>query len=95
MITTAGINNNVLGNVLYMALELSQNKWCLAFGNGVKLRQVTLESNDRLGLFEVIFQAKEKLGLTKDAQVLSCYEDRFTLRNIVPCIFHRNWSAWR
>ncbi len=74
MITTAGINNNVLGNVLYMAMELSQNKWCLAFGNGVKLRQVTLDSNDRLGLFEAILQAKEKLGLTNDAKVLSCYE---------------------
>lgn len=74
MIATASINNNALGNVLYMAMELSQNKWCLAFGNGVKLRQVTLESNDRLGLFEAILQAKEKLGLMKDAKVLSCYE---------------------
>ncbi len=74
MIATASINNNVLGNVLYMAMELSQKKWCLAFGNGVKLRQVTLDSNDRLGLFEAIHQAKEKLGLTEDAKVLSCYE---------------------
>ncbi len=59
MIATAGINNNVLGNILYMARELSQNKWCLAFGNGVKLRQVTLDSNDRLGLFEAIIQANQ------------------------------------
>src|SRR6478736_9530506 len=74
MTTTAFPNNNVLGNVLYMAIELSQNKWCIAFGNGIKMRHITLESNDKLGLCVEIQKAKEKLGLPEEAKVISCYE---------------------
>jgi len=74
MTTTAFANNNVISNVLYMALELSQNKWCIAFGNGVKMRQVTLEANDKLGLCVEIQKAKEKFGLPEDTKVMSCYE---------------------
>lgn len=74
MTTTACVNNNAVSNVLYMAMELSLNKWCIAFGNGLKMRQVTLESNDRLALCEEIRKAKEKFGLPEDTKVVSCYE---------------------
>lgn len=57
-----------------MAMELSQNKWCIAFGNGVKTRQVVLDANDKLRLLDEIIRAKEKLGLPENAIVMSCYE---------------------
>lgn len=60
--------------VLYMAMELSQNKWCIAFGNGVKTRQVTIESGDKFRLLEEIKKARTKLGLPEDPKVVSCYE---------------------
>ena len=74
MTTTALVNNTTTTSVLYMAMELSQNKWCLAFGNGIKTRQVVIEANDRVRLLEEIKKAKAKLGLSEDATVMSCYE---------------------
>lgn len=74
MSATAFVNNNAAGGVLYMAMELSLNKWCIAFGNGTKTRQVILDSNDKLGLCSEIQKAKEKFGLSEDAKVVSCYE---------------------
>lgn len=74
MTATAFVNNNAVSGVLYMAMELSLNKWCIAFGNGMKMRQVILESNDRLGLCVEIQKAKEKFGLPEDTKVMSCYE---------------------
>lgn len=71
---TALENNTAIKGVLYMALELSLNKWCIAFGTGVKTRQVTLESGDRLGLLEEIKKAKIKFGLPDETEVISCYE---------------------
>lgn len=74
MTVTAFVNNNAVSGVLYMAMELSLNKWCIAFGNGMKMRQVILESNDKMGLCAEIQKAKEKFGLPEDAKVVSCYE---------------------
>lgn len=72
--TTALSNNTLSIGALYMALELSQNKWCIAFGAGVKTRQVTVGSGDRLRLLEEIKKARIKFGLSEDSQVMSCYE---------------------
>jgi transposase len=74
MTTTAFINNTTSAKVLYMAMELSQNKWCLAFGNGVKKRQVIIEANDTGRLMDEIKKAKQKFGMPEDTQVISCYE---------------------
>lgn len=74
MTATALVNNNALNGVLYMAMELSLNKWCVAFGNGVKKRQIILDSNDRVGLISEIQKAKEKFELPEDSKVISCYE---------------------
>jgi len=52
MNTTALVNDTSTASVLYMAMELSQNKWCLAFGNGIKTRQVVIEANDRVRLLD-------------------------------------------
>lgn len=72
--TTALSNNTLSIGALYMALELSQNKWCIAFGTGVKTRQVTVGSGDRIRLLEEIKKARIKFGLSEDSQVMSCYE---------------------
>jgi transposase len=60
--------------VLYMAMELSQKKWCLAFGDGLKKRQVVINANDLGALNEAILKAKEKFKLPKETKVISCYE---------------------
>lgn len=67
---------NVTSNegILYMALELSTSSWRIAFGNGLKVRQVVLESNNLYELKEAIKFAKTKLKLREDAAVVSCYE---------------------
>jgi transposase len=67
-------NDTCLGAVLYMAMELSNSEWVLAFGNGIKTRKVTIESNDVEQLLKEIEIAKEKLKLAEDCEVKSCYE---------------------
>jgi transposase len=61
-------------NVLYMALELGQGKWRIAFGNGAKQRQIVIEAADLVKLSEEIQKAKHKLHLAADVQFISCYE---------------------
>ncbi len=50
MNTTRFENNTVTAGVLYMALELSQAKWVIAFGNGVKRGQITIDAADTVRL---------------------------------------------
>ena len=72
--TTRLANDNVNEKVLYMAMELSQKKWCLAFGDGVKKRQVVIQANDLGALNGAIMKAKEKFKLPNETKVISCYE---------------------
>lgn len=59
---------------LYMAFELSEAKWKLAFGDGGNPRLVTIESR-RLDLLEKeIGKAKDKLGMMGRVDVVSSYE---------------------
>ncbi len=60
--------------VLYMAMELSSKKWRLAFGDGRRTRQVSIEAGDTVALKAQVHRAKEKLGLAADTPVVSCYE---------------------
>lgn len=73
-ITAQVLNNTATTGILYMALELSQSKWHLAFGNGMKIRQVVLEANDVDSLQEEIKKAKDKFRLPPEVPVISCYE---------------------
>jgi transposase len=66
--------NTVQSYVLYMALELSESKWRIAFSNGSKNRQVTIQAGSLIELSQAIQKAKEKLRLPSDAPVISCYE---------------------
>ena len=60
--------------VLYMALELSNRKWRVGFGDGRRRRQVTVEAGDLAGLQAEIERAREKLKLAAGCRVVSCYE---------------------
>jgi transposase len=60
--------------VLYMAMELSNKTWRLAFGDGKRARQVCVDAGDMAALGEQVGKAKAKLGLESEAAVVSCYE---------------------
>ena len=66
--------DNAIGHVLYMAMELSQKKWKLGFSNGERTRIRTVAARDWIDLLAEIDLAKQKLNCVKDCQVVSCYE---------------------
>lgn len=72
--TQAMDDRNVDQPVLYMAFELAVKKWKLAFAGGDKKRVRTIDGRDLMQVDWEIREAKRKLGLPKDAQVVSCYE---------------------
>jgi len=66
--------DSVSGDVLYMALELSNKKWKLGFSNGEKIRTKTIDAGDWVNLRAEIEQARGKLGCSADCAIASCYE---------------------
>jgi transposase len=60
--------------VLYMAMELSDKQWRLAFGDGTRQRQVVIAADDIAALSEQIDRAKAKWSLSANCPVVSCYE---------------------
>lgn len=58
--------------VLYMAMELSNKTWRLAFGDGTRARQVCIDAGDIGALGEQVARAKEKWGLAPEVRVVSC-----------------------
>jgi transposase len=67
-------NDTANNTVLYMAMELSLKKWHLAFGNGIKKRQIIVSAADTQGLEMAIKKTKEKFGMDESTTVISCYE---------------------
>ena len=61
---------------LYLALELGQSKWQLAFTTqaGQKPRLRTIKARDRKSLEEEIRSAKQRFCLSEWSRVVSCYE---------------------
>jgi len=59
---------------LYVAMELSNKEWKLAFGDGKQHRQVSIPARDQKRFWSEVAKAKRKFGLPDDAKVLSCYE---------------------
>jgi transposase len=57
-----------------MAMELSNKKWKVRYGDGKKVRAQTLEAGDRIGLLTGITEAKKRLALPADGAVVGCYE---------------------
>ena len=61
---------------LYLAFELSRDKWDLGFtvGLGQKARRRTIRAADLERLGEEIDKAKKRFGLKESVRVVSCYE---------------------
>jgi len=74
MKTVLQSKDNAFHTVLYMAMELSHKKWKLGFSNGEKMRVITIDARDWVGLQAAIEQAKHKLCCASDCRVVSCYE---------------------
>jgi transposase len=62
--------------VLFLALELGRKEWKLGFatGMGKRPRERVVEAGDVENLAIEIERAKRRFGLTRDAEVVSCYE---------------------
>ena len=71
---THATEGSVSAPVLYMALELSNKTWRLAFSDGAKRRQVSVPASDLAKLACAVAKAKERFGLPASSRVLSCYE---------------------
>ena len=69
-------DSNTTRPVLYMALELSEKTWKLAFttGLGQEPRQRDIPSRAVLVMEAEIHAAKERFGLPPETPVVSCYE---------------------
>src|SRR4051812_10779667 len=83
--THASDSTTVTARALYLALDLGQKNWKLAFtvGLGQKPRLRTIAARDNEALLAEIRAAKRRFGLAEDAPVVSCYEagrDGFWLR---------------
>jgi len=70
----AQVKGYEVNTVLYMAMELSNRKWKLGFGNGAKLRRKSIDARDRQRCLEEVVRAKAKLKLPADAPVVCCFE---------------------
>ncbi len=77
MQTTATCNfEYTLERVLYMAIELDNNRWKLGFtiGFGQRPRERNVAARDTTGLEQEIQSAKRRFNLPENCRVLSCYE---------------------
>jgi hypothetical protein len=70
--TTRAAEGSAAAPVLYMALELSNRSWRLAFGDGAKHRQVSVPAADLAALGCAVAKAKERFKLPASARVVSC-----------------------
>lgn len=66
--------SNGLHQILYIAFELGNTKWDIAFSNGKKIRYKTIPARSMRDLEKEIDLAIESLDLPKDVQMVSCYE---------------------
>jgi transposase len=64
------------GETLMLAMELGESGWLLGFARafGEKPLRRKIASRDQKALLAQIAWAKERLGLVRDARVVSCYE---------------------
>jgi transposase len=72
-LATHATEGSVSAPVLYMALELSNKTWRLAFCDGAKRRQVSVPAADLAKLACAVAKAKERFGMPASSRVLSCY----------------------
>ncbi len=73
-IQTIPTPDTIRNDRLYIALELSNTKWKIAFGNGFKIRLKSIVARD-LKQFELELQSSRKqFGMAADIPIYCCYE---------------------
>jgi transposase len=93
--TTRKGNDTPVSGRLYLAMELSEAEWKLAFtiGLGQAPRLRNIPARNLAGLKREVEQARERFGLPAEAEVLSCYEagrDGFWLHRYLASIGVQN-----
>ena len=71
---TLRLEDTIKATVLYMAFELSNSKWKLAFSDGSKIRHKAITAGNLAQLQLEMDLAKRKFKMTEDTRVVSCYE---------------------
>ena len=71
---TLRVIDTIKGAIMYIAFELSNSKWKLAFSDGSKVRYKTITAGNLAQLQIEIDLAKQKFKMVEDAKVVSCYE---------------------
>lgn len=72
--TTLKTKFNTILRVLYIAFELGDKTWKLAFGDGEKVRIVTIEARNLVRLREEIERTKKRFKMSGKIRIVSCYE---------------------
>ncbi len=71
---TSNREKSALVPVLYVAFELANSSWRLAYSNGSKLRHVTVPAGDLAQVQRSLIGAKRHFGLDDEVHTVSCYE---------------------
>ena len=71
---TLRIKDSIKEVILYIAFELSNSKWKLAFSDGSKIRHKAITAGNLAQLQVEIDLAKRKFKMIEDIRVVSCYE---------------------
>jgi len=74
--TTRRFETTASGPTLFVAFELGESSWKLAFttGMGQRPRERTVAARDRMAVRREIERAKQRFDLASEAPVMSCYE---------------------
>jgi len=67
-------DNNTGQATLYIAFELGDRDWKLAFSDGSRERLRKIDADEKEEIWEEIEKSKEHFGLGDDLRVVSCYE---------------------
>jgi transposase len=65
---------NANDQILYIAFEMGNSTWGLAFSNGCKIRYKTINARSLKEFEKEKRSAMEHFGLPEDIQIISCYE---------------------
>jgi transposase len=60
--------------VLYIAFELSNEQWKLAFSEGTKTRYVSIDARKLYQVEREVEKARTYFGLAEGIKIVSCYE---------------------
>ncbi|UCF02361.1 MAG: IS110 family transposase, partial [Deltaproteobacteria bacterium] len=71
---TRSSENSTGEKSLYMAFELSERKWKLAFSDGGRVKHQAIDAGATLELHDGIEAVRRRFGLPSTSPVVSCYE---------------------